>query len=105
MSANIVAKFDNNIQLILTKFHEILDLISIQDKSLQVHSTESLQIQSNTQTIVRLVKELLSLTRTLKEKWVLGQVDDSVDSEAGVEERNNYDLYVKINKLLSNICE
>lgn len=101
MSTNVVAKFDTNVQLVLSKFQEILALLTLHDKALTVHATESLQIESNAHTIVRLVEELLTLTRTLKEKWVLGQVPFDDDNN----DERNYELYEKINSLLQEISE
>ncbi|TID30976.1 hypothetical protein CANINC_000422 [Pichia inconspicua] len=97
--SNAVAKFDTNIQLVLTKFQEILALLTLHDKTLEVHATESLQIENNAHTIVRLVEELLTLTRTLKEKWILGQLP----KEEGLKDVNNYELYLRINSLLNDI--
>lgn len=97
---NVISKFDNNIQLILTKFNEILELLKLNNKDLEVQSVESIQIQSDTQIIVRLVEELLNLTRSLKEKWILGQVHKT---SKDILSDNNYELYLKLNGILSEI--
>lgn len=51
-----------------------------------------LQIESNAQTIVRLIEELLSVSRTLKESWILGQLPESrevQDPTIGINDKIN----------------
>ena len=99
---SVMSKFDNNIQLILTKFNELLELLKLDGKDLEIQSVEAIQIQSDTQIIVRLVEELLNLTRGLKEKWILGQVHRTSKDVLG---DNNYELYMKLNGILSDITQ
>ncbi|KAH3677424.1 hypothetical protein OGATHE_000898 [Ogataea polymorpha] len=75
---SILSRVDNNVELILQKFHDIIELSSVQEKSQETHAIEALQIESNAATIVRLTEELLAITRQLKEAWILGQVPESV---------------------------
>jgi mediator of RNA polymerase II transcription subunit 22 len=98
----ILSKFDNNIQLILTKFNEIQQLLILNGKDIEVQAVEATQIQADTQIIVRLVEELLTLTKGLKEKWILGQIHNT---SADILQGNNYHLYEKLNSLLSNITD
>ncbi|GME73386.1 unnamed protein product [Ambrosiozyma monospora] len=118
----LLSKLDNNIENILTKIQDILNLSTITEKSLELQTIETLQIESNTWTIIRLVDELLGLTRTLKENWILGYVpvsngardgsggddgetDDVVVNEEVDEEedRKNMELQFKINRLIQDI--
>lgn len=99
---SVMSKFDNNIQLILTKFNEVLELLRLDGKDLETQAVEAIQIQSDTQIVVRLVEELLHLTKSLKEKWILGQVHRK---SGDVLADNNYELYVKLNGILSDITE
>lgn len=51
-----------------------------------------LQIELHAQTMVRLIEELLSVSRTLKESWILGQLPESKDvkdSTIGITEKIN----------------
>jgi hypothetical protein len=51
-----------------------------------------LQIESNAAMVVRLVEELLSISRTLKENWILGQLprtEKEVDVTKGFENKVN----------------
>lgn len=97
-------KFDANIQQIVTKFNETLELLKLNNKSIEVQAVESIQIQSNTQTIIRLITELLELTKTLKEKWVLGQVYPMGDDLLKDQEKS-VKLYNEINNLLERIVQ
>lgn len=97
-------KFDANIQQIVTKFNETLELLRLNNKSIEVQAVESIQIQSNTQTIIRLITELLELTKTLKEKWVLGQVYP-MDDDLLKDQEKSVKLYNEINNLLERIVQ
>lgn len=97
-------KFDANIQQIVTKFNETLELLKLNNKSLEVQAVESIQIQSNTQTIIRLITELLELTKTLKEKWILGQVYP-MDDDLLKDQEKSVKLYNEINNLLERIVQ
>lgn len=101
---NLISKFDNNIQLILTKFNEIIELIKLNNKDLEIQAVESIQINSNTQIIIRLIEELLNLTKSLKEKWILGQIHEN-STDILNNPNNNYQLYLKLNKILSDITD
>ena len=97
-------KFDANIQQIVTKFNETLELLRLNNKSIEVQAVESIQIQSNTQTIIRLITELLELTKTLKEKWILGQVYP-MDDDLLKDQEKSVKLYNQINNLLERIVQ
>ena len=97
-------KFDANIQQIVTKFNETLELLRLNNKSIEVQAVESIQIQSNTQTIIRLITELLELTKTLKEKWILGQVYP-MDDDLLKDQEKSVKLYNEINNLLERIVQ
>lgn len=60
--------------------------------SQEVQASEMLQIELNAQTMVRLVEELLSVSRTLKESWILGQLPEFKkveDPTIGITEKIN----------------
>lgn len=80
----------------------MIELLKLNNKELEVQSVEAIQIQSDSQIIVRLVEELLSLTKSLKEKWILGQIHNTSED---ILQGNNYQLYVKLNDLLADITQ
>lgn len=59
----------------LQKFQDIFEVAIIQDKSKELLSVESLTIESDAMTIIRLCEDLLTITRSLKETWCLGAVN------------------------------
>ncbi|KAG0680284.1 hypothetical protein C6P40_004381 [Pichia californica] len=99
---NIISKFDNNVQLILTKFNEMIELMKLNNKDLEIQSIESIQMNANSQVIIRLVEELLNLTKNLKEKWILGQIHEN---STDILQDNNYELYNKLNNILNDITQ
>ncbi|KAG7796910.1 hypothetical protein KL944_005011 [Ogataea haglerorum] len=92
---SILSRVDNNVELILQKFHDIVELSSVQEKSQETHAIEALQMESNAATIVRLTEELLAITRQLKEAWILGQVPKPVEWQ-----QDDKLLQAKVNRLL-----
>ncbi|KAH3662300.1 hypothetical protein OGAPHI_005550 [Ogataea philodendri] len=92
---SLLTRVNNNVELVLQKFHDIVELSSIEDKSQETQAIEALQIESNAATVVRLTEELLAITRQLKEAWILGQVPNSIESQQ--DERL---LQAKMNQLL-----
>ncbi|ODV86356.1 hypothetical protein CANARDRAFT_22252 [[Candida] arabinofermentans NRRL YB-2248] len=106
-SLTLITKIDNNVELMLQKFHDIIELSSVLDKSQETLAIESLQIESNTSTIIRLAEELLSITRMLKESWILGQVPTISGHEGETTEakdEQDLELYFKVNQLLDNVA-
>ncbi|KAH3675177.1 hypothetical protein WICMUC_002833 [Wickerhamomyces mucosus] len=68
--------------------------------SQEIQASEMLQIENHASTIIRLVEELLSITRTLKESWILGQLPvqtEYKDPTIGIE--------FKINEALDKILQ
>lgn len=108
---------DSNIESILTEFLKIVELSSVSeqlvgqvetktkqdtnkeqilDKSEGTLGVESLQIETNSNSIIRQVEELLSITRNLKESWILGQIPTVQQQSSEMTEG----LDVKMNSLL-----
>lgn len=103
MTSQLLSRLDNNIEVALSKFQELCKLSTVEDKSYEMQSVEALQIESDAWIIIRVAQELLSLTRTLREKWVLGQAGGEQDKAATPEEIQR--LYLKVNALLDTITE
>ncbi|VEU22253.1 DEKNAAC103307 [Brettanomyces naardenensis] len=104
--SNLLSKFDNNVELLLAKFQEICTLSTVENKDYEVQSVESLQIESDGWTIIRIAEELLSVTRTLKESWILGQAKntDPDKDPNDFSDAQLYDLYEKVNRLLDELA-
>lgn len=76
----------------------------IQDKSKELLSVESLTIESNALTIIRLCEELLTITRTMKETWCLGTM--KVDPNDGIDEKRDVKaVFDKYNTLTDRIAQ
>ncbi|GME67776.1 unnamed protein product [[Candida] boidinii] len=73
----LIDKVDSSVEVLLQKFHDIVELSLILDKSEETLAVETLQIESNTTSIIKVAEELLTITRSLKEAWTLGQVPKS----------------------------
>lgn len=57
---------------LINKFLNIFEVAIISDKSKELQAIESLTIEADALTIIRLCEELLTITRGLKETWCLG---------------------------------
>lgn len=56
----------------MEKFQEVFDKAIIQDKSREMLAVENLTLETDAASIVRLCKDLLLITRGLRETWCLG---------------------------------
>lgn len=82
----------------MQKFQDIFDVSVVQEKSTELSSVDSLAIESNAITIIRLCEELLNISRRLKETWCLESI--KVTSEASLSEKDTTrDIYEKFNQL------
>ncbi|KAK9469892.1 surfeit locus protein 5 subunit 22 of mediator complex-domain-containing protein [Lipomyces arxii] len=63
---------------ILNEYSSILELAKVAGKDRATTASESYQIECHTTSIVRAVEDLLMVSRSLKELWILGQVSSSV---------------------------
>ncbi|CAN6616768.1 mediator of RNA polymerase II transcription subunit 22 [Trichomonascus vanleenenianus] len=99
-TAVLLNRVDQASEQLLTKFSEIVTLSSNSGKDRGTIASESMQIETNASTIVRAAEDLLFVTRSLKEAWILGQIKPTQDDEA---ERDGDDKHDQGNKLLDAI--
>ncbi|GMF37022.1 unnamed protein product [[Candida] boidinii] len=100
----LIDKVDSSVEVLLQKFHDIVELSLILNKSEETLAVETLQIESNTTSIIKVAEELLTITRSLKEAWILGQVPKSNlthDYDSEIVDSNDKELIdAKIQKSL-----
>lgn len=82
----------------------MFDKAIIQDKSRELLAVENLTLESDALTIIRLCKDLLSITRGLRETWCLGtlKVNPTESKESSEEELQ--EVYKKFNELTDRIA-
>ncbi|ODQ64070.1 hypothetical protein NADFUDRAFT_53050 [Nadsonia fulvescens var. elongata DSM 6958] len=74
-SVTLLQRVDTATGNLLTKYSELIDLASTSGgKDQGTVASETLQIETNATTIVRSIEDLLFVTRSLKEAWILGRV-------------------------------
>ncbi|ODQ79914.1 hypothetical protein BABINDRAFT_8104 [Babjeviella inositovora NRRL Y-12698] len=95
----LLEKVNGNSALMLQKLFSIIELSTVEGKPKETLAVEILQIESNAATIIRLAEELLTVTRTLKENWILGQL--KLDDDQYNELERNLDL--KMNDLIEKV--
>ncbi|GME88482.1 unnamed protein product [[Candida] boidinii] len=115
----LIDKVDSSVEVLLQKFHDIVELSLILNKSEETLAVETLQIESNTTSIIKVAEELLTITRSLKEAWILGQVPKSNlthDYDSEIVDSNDKELiddkiqksleqYNNLNALLEQITD
>lgn len=90
---------------LINKFVNIFEVAVISDKSKELQAVESLTIEADALTIIRLCEELLTITRGLKETWCLGTVKVK---QGGQENDGEEDLklaHEKFNELTTKIAQ
>lgn len=93
----------------INKFQNIFEVAVINDKSKELLAVESLTIEADALTIIRLCEELLTISRGLKETWCLGtlKVENGKENVEQSEE-NDEDLaavHAKFNQLTNKIAQ
>ncbi|KAK9472262.1 mediator complex, subunit Med22 [Dipodascopsis tothii] len=81
-TASITQRINDATNQLVSEFTDIVELAPVLGKDLTTTATETYQIECHATSIVRAVEDLLSITRALKEAWLLGQMSASfqVDS-------------------------
>ncbi|KAK9366105.1 surfeit locus protein 5 subunit 22 of mediator complex-domain-containing protein [Lipomyces kononenkoae] len=59
---------------IVSEYTAILTLAPVADKDRETTAAETYQIECHATAIVRTIEDLLMVSRSLKESWILGQV-------------------------------
>lgn len=96
---------DATIYQILEKFQELFDKTIILDKSKELLAVENLTLESDTMTIIRLCRDLLAITRGLRETWCLGTVKVSPEENLDFSEKEMRLIYDEFNLLTDRIAE
>ncbi|KAI9864126.1 MAG: hypothetical protein M1813_003443 [Trichoglossum hirsutum] len=68
---------------LLKRFEAILALAPVEGKDRNTTAVEAYEIEVQTAALVRSAEDILSLTRSLKEAWLFGQLN-SVDGTQGM---------------------
>ncbi|KAG5422034.1 hypothetical protein I9W82_001127 [Candida metapsilosis] len=84
-SITLLQKIDSIVEQILVKFQNILEVLANDTKPKELLSIESLTIESDAIQIIRFSQDLLSISRSLKESWVLSSLKVKKNDERGVE--------------------
>lgn len=82
----------------------MFDKAIIQDKSREMLAVENLTLESDALTIIRLCKDLLSITRGLRETWCLGTM--KVTTSEGAKKASDeevQEVFRKFNELTDRI--
>lgn len=103
--SNHSERVDTTIYQILEKFQELFDKTIIQGKSKEVLATETITLESDTLTIIRLCKDLLAITRGLRETWCLGTMKVTTEQETDMSEEQIHQIYQQFNQLTDRIAE
>ena len=105
-SVALLKKIDSTIYQILDKFQDMFEKAVIEEKPKELLAVENAAMEFDALTIVRLCKDLLGITRGLRETWCLETIkvkpDDKQDDEAG--EEAMMEVYTKFNALIDRIA-
>lgn len=89
----------------INKFQNIFEVATINDKSKELLAVESLTMEADAQTIIRLCEDLLTITRGLKETWCVGtlKVNNEKQNVDDVEDLKL--VHEKFNELTDRISQ
>lgn len=84
----------------LEKFQDMFDKTIIRDKSREILAVENLTLESDANNIIRLCKDLLTITRGLRETWCLDTMKVAPEEEdQQASEQEVQECFEKFNKL------
>lgn len=100
-SIALLQKIDTNIEQILLKFGDIFNIALNDNKTREQLAVESLTLESDALTIIRLCQDLLYVSRTIKEVWCLNsmKVGNEKDSKRDID--HIFDKFNKLTELTS----
>ncbi|KAK7207770.1 mediator complex, subunit Med22 [Myxozyma melibiosi] len=65
---------------VITEYHEIVHLAPVASKDKVASAMETYQIEGHAASMVRAIEDLLMLSRSLKEAWILSQVSSTLEN-------------------------
>lgn len=96
-SIALLQKIDTNVEQILSKFQDIFNISLNEDKTREQLAVESLTIESDALTIIRLCEDLLNVSRNLKDCWCLGSMKVTNDKSSAIQDVDY--IFDQFNKL------
>lgn len=82
----------------------MFDNAIIEEKPKEVLAVENVTLESDALTIIRLCKELLGITRGLKETWCLGTIKVTKDTSTKESDEVGQDIFLKFNELTDRVA-
>ncbi|MCJ1247996.1 hypothetical protein MMC30_005211 [Trapelia coarctata] len=81
-SGALIDRANLNIAQLLRRFENIVALAPVESHDRNTTAVEAYQMEVETAGLVRAAEDILSLTRSLKEAWLFGQLDTIGKGEA-----------------------
>ncbi|KAG5439921.1 hypothetical protein PCANB_000203 [Pneumocystis canis] len=82
-TTELIQQIDEASSTLLSRFCQIIEIISNEGKDLCTVASESYQIEIHVSSMIRSAEELLLVSRSIKEAWILRETDawDSVSEK------------------------
>lgn len=105
-SVTLLKKIDSTIYQILEKFQDLFEKAVIEEKPKEVLAVENAAMEFDALTIIRLCKDLLGITRGLRETWCLETIKVKPSDEQGSQasEEAVQEITTKFNQLIDKIA-
>ncbi|KAK6880920.1 Mediator of RNA polymerase II transcription subunit 22 [Candida tropicalis] len=103
-SIALLQKIDNIIETIILKFTNIFENLQNANKTTETLAMESVTMENNCIQIIRLCQDLISISRSLKEIWVLNSIKVSQEKSEWKQEEID-SLFNQFNLLTDKIAQ
>lgn len=105
-SVTLLKKVDSTIYQILDKFQDLFEKAVIEEKPKEVLAVENAAMEFDAMTIIRLCKDLLGITRGLRETWCLETIKVKSNDESSIlaNEDTVKEVTTKFNELIDKIA-
>ncbi|KHC50024.1 hypothetical protein W5O_00117 [Candida albicans Ca6] len=103
-SISLLQKIDSIIETIIVKFTNIFENLQDANKTTEILSMESLAMENNCIQIIRLCQDLISISRNIKEIWVLNSIKVTQEKFEWKQEEIDI-MFTQFNLLTDKIAE
>ncbi|KAJ5751995.1 hypothetical protein N7520_008912 [Penicillium odoratum] len=80
-------RINTNISQLLQRFENIMATATVNNTSHTATAVETYQLDVESTALIRAAEDILSLTRTMKEMWLFGKLDEVGEDDRDVERR------------------
>ncbi|CAK9438782.1 uncharacterized protein LODBEIA_P30060 [Lodderomyces beijingensis] len=104
-SITLLQKIDSIVEQLLVKFQDMFEVLKNDSKPKELLAVESLTIENDAVQIIKLCQDMLSISRSLKETWILQTLKVAHAGPQSNEEQDFDAVFEMFNELTEKIAK